>query len=367
MKKFKIVSRILFLLNGLTAISLLLAYSASYVNPSIFWPISFFGLALPYFLIFNILFLVYWIFRGSKKLFLSLIILVLGYKSIPAFFQLRLNTEVVKESDLKIMSFNVRVFDLYMWTKDKKTRNKIFDLLVEEDPDVICLQEFYHTTNHSLYEFKTLDTLVQILSAKNYHAQYAKILRKTDHWGIITLSKYPIVGKGAVEFAIKDDNQCSYTDIDKDGQIIRIYNAHLASIKLDKYDYKAMQAVNKNDYSEDFDKELMMLSKIRYGFERRSLQSDSIAKHIQSSPYPCILAGDFNDTPASYAYHTIKGNMKDAFIEAGSGLGLTYIGDFPSFRIDYLLHDEKFVAKKYKTHPEELSDHHPISTYLEVK
>ena len=101
-----------------------------------------------------------------------------------------------KENDIKVMSFNVRVFDLYMWTKEKTTRNKIFDFLKEENPDILCLQEFYHAdVQHPKYEFKTLDTLVQFLSAKNYHVYYTTTARENDHWGLVTFSKFPIKQK----------------------------------------------------------------------------------------------------------------------------------------------------------------------------
>lgn len=327
---------------------------------------AFLGLTTPYLIVLNVLFLLFWAFLGNSRFSLSLLVLILGYQSIPTYLQLNFDQNDPVKNELKIMSFNVRVFDLYMWSKEKSTRNQIFDFLKEEDPDVLCLQEFFHTENNDKYHFKTLDTLIQFLSAKNYHAHYTLSLRKTDHWGVITFSKYPIVEKGVVNFQEKSDNVSIYTDIKKGDQTIRIYNAHLASIKLDKHDYKAMQEVNKNDYSKDFSQELNMLSKVKKGFLLRANQADSIQKHIKQSPHPIIYCGDFNDTPSSYVYKTIKGNKKDAFMESGIGLGRTYIGDFPSFRIDYILYDQNFTSRKYKTHPVKLSDHHPISAYIQI-
>ncbi len=268
------------------------------------------------------------------------------------------------------MSFNVRVFDLYLWTKERTTRNKIFDFLNEEQPDILCIQEFYHAEiQNPRYPFETLDTLVKFLKAKNYHFHATNPQRlpnkpNKNHYGLITFSKYPIVEKGVVNFQVKDDNACSYTDIKVGTKIYRVFNAHLASIRLNKYDYKALQKVNENQYSEDFKKEKLVLSKLKKGFMRRESQADSIQKSIAESPYPVIVAGDFNDTPSSYAYKKIKGDLKDAFIESGSGLGLTYIGEFPSFRIDYIFYNEGLRSENYQTHPEKLSDHHPISVKL---
>lgn len=345
---------------------MLLAYLSPFVNPNSFWPMAFLGLTTPYLILLNVLFLLFWAFLGNSRFSLSLLVLILGYQTIPTYLQLNIDQKDPVENELKVMSFNVRLFDLYMWSKEKSTRNQIFDFLKEEDPDVLCLQEFFHTENNDKYHFKTLDTLIQFLSAKNYHAHYTLSLRKTDHWGVITFSKYPILEKGVVDFQEKSDNVSIYTDIKKGDQTIRIYNAHLASIKLDKHDYKAMQEVNKNDYSKDFSQELNMLTKIKKGFLLRANQADSIQKHISQSPHPIIFCGDFNDTPSSYVYNKIKGNKKDAFMESGIGLGRTYIGDFPSFRIDYILYDQSFTSRKYKTHPVKLSDHHPISAYIQI-
>ena len=266
------------------------------------------------------------------------------------------------------MSFNVRVFDLYLWSKEKETRNKIFDFLKREDPDVLCLQEFYHRDQQNpSYEFKTLDTLVKFLSAKNYHFFKTTTLRENDHWGIITFSKYPILKKSWIDFPESTDNGCIYTDLLFGGDTIRIYNGHLASIKLDKHDYKAIKKINKNKYSSNFGKERLIFNKLKHSFIRRAPQVDAVGKSIASSPYPTIFCGDLNDTPSSYAYNKVKGKLNDAFIQSGSGLGQTYIGDFPSFRIDYIFYDQHFLSADYTTHPEKLSDHHPVSAKLYFK
>lgn len=366
MKKFKFLHKLFFILNVLAVISLLLGYLSPYVDPRQFWPIAFFGLALPYLYVSNLFFLLIWVLLGNIRFILPLIVLILGYKSVPLYFQLRFNAPAENEKSLKVMSFNVRVFDLYMWSEKKTIRNQIFDFLDQEQPDVLCLQEFYQSDEENpKYEFKTLDTLTQFLQAKNYHVYYTRNLRKTNHWGLITFSKYPIVGRGLVPFFEKGDNACIYTDIKVGSKIYRTFNAHLASIKLSKHDYKAMQKINQNDYSQDFGDEKMLVEKLKIGFIRRSLQADSMRKHIDASPYPVIVCGDFNDTPSSYAYSTIRGNLMDAFKESGSGLGQTYIGEFPSFRIDYILYDDSFRSDNFKTHRVKLSDHHPISVLLE--
>jgi len=349
-------------------ISLLLAYISPYINPREFWPVAFFGLGLPYLFLLNILFLLVWVVLANVRFIFPLLIVILGYKSIPRYFQMRFNPPKEKANTIKVMSFNVRVFDLYMWSEDKSTRNQIFDFLNEEQPDILCLQEFYQADSiKNNYEFNTLDTLVKFLEAKNYHTYYTTTLRRTDHWGLVTFSKFPIIEKGVVPFERSAGNACIFTDVKVGSKIFRVFNAHLASIKLDKHDYKAMKKINQNDYSQDFGDEKLLFGKLKAGFIRRAEQADSIRSSVENSPFPVLVCGDFNDTPSSYAYERIKGNLLDAFVESGSGFGQTYIGEFPSFRIDYILHDKNLRSVNYTTHSARLSDHHPISTYLHLK
>ena len=357
--------RILFILNILAGLSLLLSYFAPFISPDDFWPLAFFGLAFPYIVLVNIIFLLLWGFLGNSRLFLSLILLIMGYKAIPNHLQVDLSDKEIPKKNMKIVSFNVRVFDLYMWSEEKTTRNKIFNFLDQEDADIVCIQEFYHSSNPKPdYSFKTLDTLKQFLKAKNYHVDYSTTLRETDNWGIITFSSYPIINRGKVNFPIENDNTCIYTDILKGEDTIRIYNAHLASIKLDKHDYKLVQNLKKNDYSPEIKQDLKLLHKLKLGFQVRSLQADAIAESIRNSPYPVIVCGDFNDTPSSYAYQTIKGDLEDSFVQKGSGMGRTYIGDFPSFRIDYILHSKEMNTYDFSVYPDILSDHYPIGAVI---
>jgi len=82
---------------------------------------------------------------------------------------------------------------------------------------------------------------------------------------------------------------------------------------------------------------------------------------MATSPHPVIYCGDMNDTPMSYSYHELREvGLNDAFVESGRGIGHTYIGAFPSFRIDHILHDDRLVAWNFRTLPEDLSDHRAI-------
>lgn len=361
MKKFKFLGIIFYGLNILFAIALLTGYAASHISPSFFWWPAFFGLALPFLVVINILFLLGWMVVGRIRFLLSLIVLILGYQSIPKIIQINKMKEASKDA-LKVMSHNVRLFDLYMWQEDKHTRNDIFNLIRTEKADILCLQEFYFSQDKT-YEFKTLDSLMTFPNIKYKHDEYSYV-KGPNKWGIATFSKYPIINKGRVKFQDGEHNICIFSDIKTDKEVIRVYNMHLASIKLENVDYKTINDVYANNLSSYLGKEKMLIGKLKKAFQRREEQVKLIKESIAQSPYKVIVCGDMNDTPTSFAYEELSDGLKDSFLEAGRGLGQTYIGKFPSFRIDYILHSEGLVAEQYQTLPEKLSDHHPIVAHI---
>jgi endonuclease/exonuclease/phosphatase family metal-dependent hydrolase len=269
-------------------------------------------------------------------------------------------------NDIKVMDYNCMLFDLYNWSHNKQSRKLIFNLLQDEAPDILCLQEFYTSENPK--DFNNIDTLVRFLKTKNIHAEYTTTLRKTDHWGVATLTKYPIVRKGKILFNTKSNNICIYTDVLINKDTVRIYNLHLASISFGKKEYKFIDELNKNKYNDtNFTESKNIFHRLKNGFLARAKQTELVAAHIKTCKYKIILCGDFNDTPSSFAYHTLSSGLNDAFKEAGNGIGKTYNGQLPLLRIDYILHSPNFVCNKYKRIPESLTDHYPITCYLSLK
>jgi endonuclease/exonuclease/phosphatase family metal-dependent hydrolase len=354
------------LFNHIAAVALLIAYLAPYVSPESFWLIAFFGLAYPVLVIINILFVGYWTIQLQKNAFYSLIIILGGWFHLKNYAQIK----AIPEPDdtkkgFKVMSYNVKLFDLYNWSHNLETRGKMFDLIKSERPDIMCLQEFF--TRDSTDEFNNLDTLLKYQKAKFTHLEYTTTLRRIDHWGVAIFSAYPILTYGKITFDTKSNNICIYSDILINKDTVRVYNVHLQSIKFDYGDYKFVDDLMHNKQTQEIQKSKNILKRIRLAYIKRAKQTELVAAHIASSPHPVIVCGDFNDTPASYTYHTIADDLSDSFVESGSGLGRTYVGKFPSFRIDYILHSNVYQSYGFRTIPRELSDHFPLVTYLEKK
>ena len=359
--RLSLFSRFMLLLNILSALMLLLSYFSPYTPPYKLFIVSFLGLAYPFLLIGNMLFVAYWIILSKRFFFLSLLSILIGFNHLGDLFQISFKGDPAKSLyTSKIVSFNVRVFDLYNWTQNRNTRDKMFNMFKEEAPDILCLQEFY--VDDSRY-FTTLDTIIKLQPAKYYHVDYTKTLRNINHWGIATFSSYPILKKGRVLFKEKNNNICIFTDVKINEDTVRIYNMHLQSIHFSGSDYKILKDLQ----TAEIDHSKNLMRRINNALIKRSRQAEQVAAHIRNCKYPVIICGDFNDTPSSYSYQTISNGMIDAFKESGNGFGRTYIGKFPSFRIDYILHSQSIDSYDFRTIKKRLSDHHPLSCLFAVE
>jgi len=331
------------------------------------WYLAFPSLLFPYLYLINLFFLILWIIRRRWFLILPLIAFVLGLTRLPRVLQINPDEEkpvyVEGQSEaIHVMSFNVRLFDLYNWSHNNETRQKIFNLFEKEKPDILCMQEFY-SSEEPIYD--NITGLKEFLVANNYHVEFPITLRDRDNWGIATFSKYPIVEKGVLYFDKKTANICIFTDVQIQTDTVRIYNCHLQSIRFRDDDYKFFENLGQGEGElTRLKKSRRIVSRLKNAFIKRSTQADLIAAHIASCPYPVIVCGDFNDTPVSYTYQTISENLKDAFMESGVGLGSTYAGPLPGLRIDYLLYSGDFASYNFHTIRKELSDHYPISSML---
>lgn len=353
------------MLNTIAAIALCFSYLSNFINPARIWEFAFFGLAFPYLFTINFGFFLFWWWRRNWFALVGLIVLVLGINYSGRYIQFRfLNNKKIDGPSIKLVSYNVRIFNYFEWEEKRSVRDSIISYLSAEHPDIVCFQEFFSQNGETRLSEQNIKQ--QLKDFPHAHIEYSYTFNTgKSKFGIATFSKFPIVHAGKIKFN-KSFNSCIFSDIKMNNDTFRVYNIHLQSIQLNKNNYDVMDSILYIN-SKKINEVKNVTSQLKRAYISRAEQTTAIVNHMKSSPYPVILCGDFNDTPVSYTYHQLLGEKKDAYRESGSGVGNTYRGKLPSFRIDYIFYTNDFISFDYKTEKIELSDHYPVSTSLLLK
>ena len=337
MKNISFVNKIIYLVNSLLATGLLLSYVLPYISPKTLSSFAFLSLIVPVLILINLLFVIYWLIKLKKQFLLSTSILVLGYFVTTPLYKLE-ETKSSLNNDLKIMSYNVRMFNHWQWIDNETIPNKIKEFITAKDPDILVLQE-YHNLDTPTFDFS--------------HS-YVKLKNDNSNIGLAIYSKYQIINKGSLELT-NTANNIIFADILYEKDTIRIYNLHLQSLEL-------------NTKAENFGQENSekLFARLSAGFKKQAAQTEKFLTHEANWFGKKIVAGDFNNTAYSWVYNKIAKNKKDAFVEAGKGFGKTFNYAFP-LRIDFILADENAIINQFTSFNEKNSDHFPIQARINWK
>ncbi len=361
-KKISFIDKIIIFANLISAIFLVFAYLSTKISPADISLFALFGLVYPILFLGNLLFAIFWAIRKKWLFLISFIVILIGYNFILDSFQINLLNQKADINSLKLMSYNVRLFNKYNWNKNKNTASEILSFLEKEEPDILCLQEYYSTkTDKNLYYHKKIKKLIDY---KDYYIAFGVKEGRKYNYGIATYSKFPIINEGTIKYNEEKDISI-FTDIVTNKDTIRVYNCHFQSINLGYEDYNLINNEKENE-SNKIIGAYRITKKLNSAYKKRAEQVLILKKHINVCPYKTIICGDFNDLPTSYVYTKISENLDDAFKRSGQGIGNTYIRSFSFFRIDYILHSKLIKSYNYKKHEINHSDHYPISCEIEL-
>ncbi|CAN5218789.1 endonuclease/exonuclease/phosphatase family protein [soil metagenome] len=340
----------------------LLSCLAPFVNPGSFPLLGIIGLGFPACFIGMIILLWISFFVSRRQAVLISVCLLSGtyniYNYVSFFPSADKTPDAYKE--ISIMTWNVKNFDLYSWTNNHQTKQKMLELIRSEDPDILLLQEFYTD------DTKNFNTLKELQKSYPYvHFRKSVTLYKTKYWGLATFSKYPIMEEHAIRFSNSKHNMAIISEIEVNGTRFNVFNLHMQSIQFDGEDLEQMERVTEEGNASTFPLR-RVLGKLKRGYEKRGHQADTLAQYISASKLPSIVCGDFNDSPNSYTYLTLRKGLQDAFRKDGRGIGNTYNVPFPSLRIDFILPHQSFPVIDYKVLREDLSDHYAVKAVIAV-
>lgn len=338
----------MFFLNIVLTVSTFVAYIFPFLAPKAFPIMSALTLFMPVFFVLNGLFFVYWGIQFKKRMILSGLVLLMGITFINKFYKFSGKDLPADENDFVVMSYNVRLFNVFKWLERDDVPDNILAFINEKNPDILCIQEYSNSAHIDL---------------KVYPHRYIFSEGNQIKTGQAIFSKFPIINEGNITFS-NSGNNAIFADIKRGKDIIRVYNMHMQSIKISP----DVNEINDNiDALNEGGKSQKLLKRISVAFAEQQQQAEILKEHKKDCPYPLIICGDMNNSAFSYVYRNIKGKLKDSFEEAGKGFGATYKFRYYPARIDYIFVDGTMKVKQFESFPDfENSDHYPIMARLSM-
>lgn len=303
----------------------------AYIPPKVFPLLNLLSLAFPFLMIANLLLCVFWIFSWRKRAFVFLLISTLFLTPVRRW--INYSEPKSEKADFKVLTFNNKYNDYGL--EGVKNYIKSFNA------DVIFLQESgYSGLGNSDFE----------------EMKYSLHNRRISFF-----SKYQIVEQDTIPLI--DKGKSVYADVIIKGKRIRFINVYLEPFQLHKSMVKPTE-----DLEENGTKAKSLVRRFMPVFKKHEEQVQILKNFIEKSPYPVILAGDFNSVPNSYEYYTISGVLKDCFLESGKGFGTSFHDYKIPIRIDYVFSSENLKSTYYQVdRSQKLSDHYPVLVKFSLK
>lgn len=314
-----------------------------HLNPSQYGWAYFLGLLTPVFIIAGIVLTLYFLIRRSLFTLIPLLSILLYFNYITSVINFQIfpcndkNTNYnVGTKRVVIATYNVHYFSFDREYTIYQTGN----FLIDNRVDIVCFQEYIEQSDNRQ------ERIPDALNQFPYKAVYNG---PRDSTRLAIFSKFPIVDCNKIDF-IYSNNGAMWADIMIDSnKVIRVFNNHLQTTGMSRAQGKDITQI---------------IKELHENAILRAEQVDYIENAIKSCDKPVVVAGDLNDTPASYTYHKIKGDLIDGFRSCGFGFASTYRWYKKFLRIDYIFYSKDFKGIGYHSPNIELSDHNPVIVEL---
>ena len=310
----------------------LIAYMAGQTNPNESIFITFIGLAMPVILTINLLILIYWIIKKKWWIIIPIAAILLNSSYLASIFQVTISSSKLPDGKIpiRIASYNAGKFKSW---EHFETQYYISEFLKNDKANIICFQEYRENTKINA------DTLSRLLNCPHHAIAY---LPGSTTLGTGIFSKYPILQFGKIPLA-SQTNDAMWVDIQTGETRIRIISCHLQTTNFSKKRRLLDDPVLQNaDIQQVEDVVTDISQELAQNFKIRATQAQIVRQVIDTTRIPTIVCGDFNDTPSSYTYQYIKGDLKDSFKTRGNGYAYTFRGIHHLLRIDFILYSKEF-------------------------
>jgi len=347
-----------FVVANIIAVVVMLAIGYSYlISPETVPLVAPLGLGFPIIVVINIGFLGFWVFLGWKKTAISVVGLLLCYPPLRTYVPINFTNEPPLNA-LKVVTFNSMSFHGSPDTDIPTDRWVVVDYLIELNADIICLQETDLKNMGEGYQAKLYATYP-------YHMDDN---REPNGSSVALLSKYPILSTRQIDYPSEGNLSVAH-ELRINGDTVVVVNNHLESTHLGTDEREGFRRMVKGSMGKEYvaTESKSLLRTLANSSKIRAAQAAAVAKYLEPlKNRKVIVCGDFNDSPISYAHHTIENGLTDCFEEVGNGFGWSYCHNAMRVRIDHIFCSKSFIPRKCIVDSKNaLSDHYSVICWLE--
>ena len=313
------------------------------------------GLVFPVFLAINFGFLIFWLCFKKKGALLSLAGYLVCYVPVRTYIPFNIPHSIPNDA-IKVMSYNVWSFA--GWERHADGKFPILEYIREQQPDILCLQE---AMTNEIGQARVDSVLNKIYAYKDT----MKFSPSSDC--IALYSRYPIVSHERIVYPSRGNLSGAF-EVKIGNDTVIVVNNHLETTGLSNEDKREFKSMVKGNLltSDAKQASYRLIDKLGEASAKRAVQADAVARYISKhSDRSMIVCGDFNDSPISYARHTIAKDLTDCFITTGNGPGVSYHKGGMYVRIDHIMCSkdwQPYGCKVDRSIGE--SDHYPILCWL---
>ena len=357
----------------IVALTLLASAYSGHIDPRRWFLYPFLAIALPGVLAVALLTAVAWAI--ARKWWLAALPIIATAFSWPSVrtvtpfhpFAPNVNAMERDSTTFKLITFNVSDFGPY--NQKNFMPNPSMRYLLDQEADVVLLQEGSQERDY-LKLSQNLSMIDELNAKYPYHSAPRRDL--------LILSRYPYdevtgeLNKRLANYSIKKGGHIRVYDVHLPSGDVRFINVHLFSIGLDSKDKDEFVGMtNKGGVTRRSEMKHFKrgpLNKVYNAIIYRDREVGILREVVAESPTErVVVAGDFNDTPASWCYWKARGDdLNDAWADAGFGYVNTFNKHRMWFKIDQMLYRGVNVEAIQRDRVGD-SDHYPLCAVFRFK
>lgn len=353
--KNQLVARVVLGMNLGSVALLWFCCAGQWISPARFSLLALGGLAFPFALVLAGFSLLLCLVLTPRRVWLPAVGILVCGGSLRTYYPVNFPSPVPRGC-VGVMTYNVCGF-----SADGERGAGVARHIAASGADIVAMQEAY--LNPVAWEEAVWPVLKEKLP-------YCDTLHAGENV-LMVVSAYPVVGKEML-FRHKTNAAGVFQLKMSERDTLWLVNAHLESMHLSGDELSAYSTMvhgvrDGGDFGINEQSALDIVRKIQAAGRLRAEQADSLVAFLERNKERNVMVcGDFNDSPVSYAHHSVERYLEDAHTQAGQGVDRSYNRNAIFVRIDQMFYSPdrwKPYGCRVESRPE-LSDHNPMICFF---